>query len=146
MGVQASAVTILKPPIQRGKGRSEQIQASKALLPHCLTPLAGSDNWFSLRPSGCHHQGMRNTKSRTGPDSGWAELKGRACTAPRKPSKAPRKVCPQMGEGLSIIPTCTCWQQVCLWACSEHRKGVLLVSSGWCQLKCCLWEAPASHG
>lgn len=42
-------------------------------------------------------------------------------TAPRKPSMDPRQVCPNMGEGLAIIPTCACWQQV-----SSQEVGLLL--------------------
>lgn len=56
---------------------------------------------------------------------------------------------PKMGEGLAIIPTCACWQQV-RWQqvglLLTRKGGAFSQSSGQWQLKCCFWEAPESHG
>lgn len=94
------------------KGRSEQIQASNALLlSDRVRQLVQSQALWLPPPRNEKHKELVLT-------GGGLSSKAELCTAPRKPSKDPRKVCPQMGEGLSIIPMCTCWQQVCLWACS----------------------------
>lgn len=142
-GVPASAATVLKPPIQR-EGKEEVSRSKPPMLSYCLT---GSDNWFSLRPCGCHHQGMRNTKSRAGPDRGWAELKGRAVYSSKEAQQGSQEGVPPDGRrpiyhtNVHMLAA-----SMSLGLLLTQKGGAFSQSYGWYQLKCCLWEAPVSHG